>query len=79
MRKKLFGFFMVIIIFTVGVTGMISYRFTKNLILDTNREALQAEVLITAEYIKENHKANFDEITKIIKEKINRRVTIIKQ
>ncbi|KMT21423.1 two-component system histidine kinase PnpS [Clostridium cylindrosporum] len=77
MRKKLFGFFMIIIILTVGVTGIVSYRFTKNLILQTNKESLQAEALITQEYIKEHERSSFNDITKIIKEKIKRRVTIV--
>lgn len=78
MRKKLFGFFMIIIILTVGVTGIVSYRFTKGLILETNREALQSEALITSEYIKENSKSTFNDISKLVKSKINRRVTIVK-
>ena len=31
MRQKLFGFFMVIIVLTVSITGAISYNFTKDI------------------------------------------------
>lgn len=77
MRKKLFIFFMITIVLTVGITGIVSYRFTKNLIVETNREALKAETLITSEYLQEVNNKDLNSMAKSIKEKINRRVTII--
>ena len=78
MRKKLFGFFMVIIVLTVSITGAISYNFTKDIILKTNKESLESETIIASEYIKQNTE-NLNEVCKFIKEKIGKRVTIIKE
>ena len=78
MRKKLFGFFMIIIVLTVGITGAISYNFTKDIILKTNKESLESETIIASEYIKQSNK-NLNEVCKFIKEKTGKRVTIIKE
>ncbi|MEF9933710.1 MAG: ATP-binding protein [Clostridium sp.] len=77
MRKKLFALFMITIILTVGITGFILYGYTKHAILETNKEALQSEVYITSEYIKEINIDNFSQIAKTINSKINRRITIV--
>ncbi|MEG0371957.1 MAG: ATP-binding protein, partial [Clostridium sp.] len=77
MRKKLFVFFMIIIILTVGATGLVSYRFTKNIILETNKESLKAQVDITSEYLEKSSFKDINNISQKIKDKVNRRITII--
>lgn len=78
MRRRLFAFFMLILLFGVSITGFVSYDYMKNWIMDSTRESLKSENALIEEYARLNNgNIDYDKLAKEIKNVINRRVTII--
>lgn len=79
MRRRLFVFFMLIVLFAVTITGYISYDYTKQWILESTGRNLKSETLLAEDYIKlQKQKSDYDDLAKEIKQKIGKRVTIIR-
>lgn len=80
MRKKLFVFLLIILFFGVTLTGYMSYRFAKNLILRNVNESLVSEARLIEGYIALlNENPNYDLLAKELKGRIGKRITIIRQ
>lgn len=78
MRRRLFAFFMLILLFGVSLTGFVSYDYMKNWIMDSTRESLKSENALIEEYARLNNgNIDYDKLAKEIKKVINRRITII--
>lgn len=77
MKKKLFVFFIIFIFLIVGITGLVYYKLARNLIIENTRKEIETEILSVADYIKENEEENFNSISKLIKEKTNKKVLIL--
>jgi two-component system phosphate regulon sensor histidine kinase PhoR len=79
MRRKLFIFFMLILFLGVAITGVVSYNFTKNWIVQNTEDTLRAEALLIEDYVRKiDGNINYDDFAKHIKSKIGKRVTIIR-
>lgn len=80
MRNKLYVFFTLIIVFGVTITGTLSYRLTKNLILSNAKQNLRAQSKLVRNYIKiDKAQSNYDEISDSIMNDTGYRVTIINE
>lgn len=78
MRRRLFAFFMLILLLGVSITGFVSYRYMKSQIIDNTKESLKTEDALISEYARLNQgKLDYDVLAKELKKVINRRITII--
>lgn len=76
MRKRLFIIFMVILLSGVAITGLVSNNFAKNILLNNIEENLRTEGLLVENSLI-NYKGDYDLFAQNIKNKTNKRVTII--
>ncbi|SKA83544.1 PAS/PAC sensor signal transduction histidine kinase [Caloramator quimbayensis] len=80
MRKKLYLFMFLILLFGVTFTGYMSYSFTKNIILDNVKDSLKSDARLIKDYfIDLSENKNYDSTAKELKSSIGKRVTIIRQ
>lgn len=77
MRKKLFVFFMIILIFGVTMTGFIAYSISTELVIDTSINGLKSEAIFVEDKIDANRSVNLDLLAHEIRKKANIRVTFI--
>ncbi|TDT61844.1 two-component system histidine kinase PnpS [Fonticella tunisiensis] len=78
MRKKLFIFFVLVLLLGVSSTGFLAYNVTKSLLLANIKSNLKSESKLAVDYIKANgKKESFDAMAKEIKNKTGKRTTII--
>lgn len=79
MRKRLFGFFIIILFLGVVITGTFSYNSTRKIVLKNLKKSLREECNLSADYILfKGDITNYDNIAHDISQKLNKRVTIIR-
>lgn len=80
MRRKLLVFFVLILCFGVTITGVISYNFTKNQIVENTKISLRTNAAMIQDFIApKDGIENYDELARHIKVRTGNRVTIIKE
>ncbi|QCX32565.1 cell wall metabolism sensor histidine kinase WalK [Caloramator sp. E03] len=80
MRKKLYLFMFLILLFGVTFTGYMSFRFTKNIIIKNVRDSLKSNAKLIEIYFKDiDANKTYDDIAIELKNKTGKRITLIRQ